>query len=253
MKLARFRWQNEIVYGSLEGDTILSVSGDIFGEFKVGDPLCKVRDVHLLWPVKPSIIVGIGLNYEETIRAYNMPSPKEPMLFLKSPSSVVGHLDRIVYPTLTKDLCSEGELAVIIGKPTKLVSESEANGCILGYTCANDLTARDLYNINGNLARSKNCDTFCPFGPFISIGISGDNLRLKSRVNGQLRQDGYTGDMIFGVSRIVSYISQFMTLRPGDLILTGTPAGAGAVTVGDVLEVEIEGIGTLQNEVVAAE
>jgi 2-keto-4-pentenoate hydratase/2-oxohepta-3-ene-1,7-dioic acid hydratase in catechol pathway len=174
--------------------------------------------------------------------------PEEPVLFLKPPSAIVGHRETIVYPThLSRRIDYEGELAVVIGQRAKRVSLEEAPEYVLGYTCANDVTARDLQRRDGQWARAKGFDTFCPLGPVIATDADPRNLQISTRVNGALRQEACTSEMAFPVDVLISHISQVMTLEPGDVILTGTPANVGELLPGDMVEVEIEGIGTLTN------
>ena len=261
MKIARFKWKGEIVYGTIEGDEIFTVSGNIFEEIKVGNKLCKVEEVRFLTPVEPQTIVGVGSNYEETydrlretFTNIQLPKPEErkrPRFFIKTLSSVIGHLDYVVYPTISKEVYTSPEPVAVIKKTAKYVSESEANNYVLGYTCGNDLYALDLQKEDElRTGRAHNCDTFTSFGPIISLGLSWDNLKIVSRVNGKVVKEGNTRHMVFSASRIISDLSQFMTLKPGDIIFLGTIGGT-LINVGDILEVDIEGIGILKNEVIA--
>jgi len=200
--------------------------------------------------IKPSKIIAVGLNYTDHARELKMELPENPLLFLKPPSSLIFNGDSIVYPQQTKELHYEAELAVVIKDRIKNVSKEEALSHILGFTCGNDVTARDLQKSDGQWTRAKSFDTFCPLGPEIVSGISIDNLDIKLFLNGELKQSSNTSNMIFKVDFLVSFVSQIMTLEPDDVILTGTPAGVGPMQVGDVVEVEIEGIGKLKNKVV---
>jgi len=200
--------------------------------------------------IKPSKIIAVGLNYTDHARELKMELPENPLLFLKPPSSLIFNGDSIVYPQPTKELHYEAELAVVIKDRIKNVSKEEALSHILGFTCGNDVTARDLQKSDGQWTRAKSFDTFCPLGPEIVSGISIDNLDIKLFLNGELKQSSNTSNMIFKVDFLVSFVSQIMTLEPDDVILTGTPAGVGPMQVGDVVEVEIEGIGKLKNKVV---
>jgi len=199
--------------------------------------------------IKPSKIIAVGLNYTDHARELKMELPGNPLLFLKPPSSLIYSGDSIVYPRPTKELHYEAELAVVIKDRVKNISREEALGHVLGFTCGNDVTARDLQKSDGQWTRAKSFDTFCPLGPEIVSGISTDNLGIKLFLNGELKQSSNTSNMIFKVDFLVSFISQIMTLEPEDVILTGTPAGVGPMQVGDVVEVEIEGIGKLTNKV----
>jgi 2-keto-4-pentenoate hydratase/2-oxohepta-3-ene-1,7-dioic acid hydratase in catechol pathway len=225
--------------------------------------------------------VALGLNYADHATESGLPLPEQPIIFLKPPTAVIGHMDQIVYPAMSQRVDYEAELAVVIGKRARTVSSHEARRYILGYTCGNDVTARDLQQKDGQWTRSKSFDTFCPLGPWIVTDLNPSRLAVTCRVNGQVRQVGNTADMVFKVWDLVSFISRVMTLEPGDVIMTGTPAGVGPLSPGDVVfisrvmtlepgdvimtgtpagvgplspgdvvEVEIKGIGTLKNEVV---
>lgn len=198
----------------------------------------------------PSKIVCVGRNYAEHAAELGNEIPKEPMLFLKAPSSVVFDGDEIVIPRQSDQVEHEGELAVVISKQCKdLSDDANVNDHILGFTCLNDVTARDLQRKDGQFARAKSFDTFCPIGPYIETELDVSDLRVVVRVNGVLKQDGRTSQMVFPVDFLVRYISNMMTLNPGDVIATGTPSGVSKMVPGDVCEVEIEGIGVLKNTV----
>jgi 2-keto-4-pentenoate hydratase/2-oxohepta-3-ene-1,7-dioic acid hydratase in catechol pathway len=199
--------------------------------------------------INPTKIIAIGLNYFDHAKELKMDIPDHPLIFLKPPTSIIGNGDVIILPPQTKELHYEGELAVIIKEKVKNVSKDEARRFIAGYTCANDVTARDLQRIDGQWTRAKSFDTFCPLGPRIVSDIDPQHLSIITRVNGTMKQNSNTINMIFGVFELVSFISEIMTLLPGDVIITGTPPGVGAIEVGDVVEVEIEGIGVLKNAV----
>jgi 2-keto-4-pentenoate hydratase/2-oxohepta-3-ene-1,7-dioic acid hydratase in catechol pathway len=212
--------------------------------------------VRLLAPCQPSKIVALGKNYaaharEMAAKGMSSEVPSEPLIFLKPPSAVIGPGEAIVYPAMSQQVDYEAELVVVIGRRAKSVAQGEARSYVLGYTCGNDVTARDLQKKDGQWTRGKGFDTFCPLGPWIVTNPDPANLHLETRVNGVVRQSGVTSDLIFGVEVLVSHISQIMTLEPGDVIMTGTPAGVGPLVPGDVVEVEIEGIGVLRNPVVA--
>ena len=203
-------------------------------------------------PCEPSKIVAVGLNYPVHAKEHAKEIPTEPLLFIKPPSSVIGPGERIVYPShLSQQVEYEAELAVVIGRRTHRVPREEALDFVLGYTCANDVTARDLLRRDVQVTRSKSFDTFCPLGPWIVTGLDVTDVGLRCAVNGRIRQEGRTGDLVFPVDELIARISDVMTLEPGDVILTGTP-GVGPLSVGDRVTVEIEGIGALENEVVAA-
>lgn len=207
-----------------------------------------MEDVELLAPCCPSKIVCVGLNYVEHAKELKMKLPEEPVLFLKPPSAVIGPGTEIVVPKSSDRVDYEGELGVVIGKRCKAIAADEAKKHILGYTCFNDVTARDLQQKDGQWTRAKSFDTFAPFGPWIAC-IDPSDADIKTRVNGQIRQSSNTADLIFGVPSLIEFISNVMTLEPGDVIATGTPPGVGRLEKGDVVEVEIEGIGVLKNRV----
>ena len=200
--------------------------------------------------IRPSKIVAVGRNYLAHIRELGHEVPTEPLLFLKPPSSMVGHGDDVVYPAATGNLHHEAELAVVIGRRCRSVTADEALAFVAGYTCANDVTARDLQESDDQWTRAKGFDTFCPLGPAVVPDLDPGNVAVICRVNGEQRQGGDTSDMLFSVPQLIAYISGVMTLEPGDVILTGTPPGVGPVRRGDLMEVEIEGIGVLRNRVV---
>ena len=214
-----------------------------------GGEVLSLEDVMLLPPSLPSKIVCVGLNYVKHAQELKMPLPDEPILFLKPPSAVLAPGGQIVYPPSSNQVDYEGELAVIIGKRCHNVLADEAEKHILGYTCFNDITARDLQRKDGQWTRAKSFDTFAPFGPWIGK-IDPSDADIKTRVNGKVVQDSNTSDLIFSVPRLVQFISAVMTLEPGDVIATGTPPGVGQLHKGDLVEVEIEGIGVLKNYVV---
>ncbi len=197
----------------------------------------------------PTKIIAIGLNYLDHAKELNMEIPEYPLIFMKPPTAVIGDGEMIIYPPQTQELHYEGELGIVIGKKARNVSVEEAKDCIAGYTCSNDVTARDLQRLDGQWTRSKSFDTFCPLGPRIVKNIDPTNLAITTRVNGVTKQSSNTNQMIFNAYNLVSFISAIMTLLPGDVISTGTPPGVGELQVGDVVEVEIEGIGILRNTV----
>jgi 2-keto-4-pentenoate hydratase/2-oxohepta-3-ene-1,7-dioic acid hydratase in catechol pathway len=252
MKIVRFQWQGKVRWGILEDDTIFALNGDLYGDFEKGEEVCKLQDVRLLAPVEPSIMVACGRNYMDHIKEMGWAVPQEPSLFFKPANTVVGPEEDIVYPAVSRDLRYEAELCLVMKRRAKNVAEEEALDYVLGYTCGNDVTAIDLFEKEGLLARAKGFDTAGPLGPVLAIGLDPHNLAIKGRVNGVTKQDSNTSLMIFSVEKLISHISAFMTLRPGDVVWTGTPGGGACpIKVGDVIEVEIEGIGVLRNKVVA--
>jgi 2-keto-4-pentenoate hydratase/2-oxohepta-3-ene-1,7-dioic acid hydratase in catechol pathway len=250
MKIFRFKHKDKISYGVLEGDRLFPIEGSVYRKFKTAKRGLPVGDVTLLPPVMPSKIIAIGLNYKDHAMERGKPLPEEPLIFLKPSSAVVGPKDIIVYPSMTKRVDFEGELAVIIKKKaSRLRTKDQANDFILGYTCFNDVTARDLQTKDVQFTRAKSFDTFAAIGPCIATDVDPSRLRIKTFLNGKLRQSGNTRNLIFSVPFLVRFVSNIMTLNPGDVITTGTPAGIGPMVPGDRVDVQIEGIGTLSNTV----
>lgn len=268
MRIARFTTGEEPSYGVVSGelDDYGQLSEDAVVVELAGDPLYagirpldkehRIGDVRLLAPVLPrSKVVGVGKNYRAHAAEMGGEQPAEPLLFLKPNTSVVGPGDAIHYPPQTSHLSYEGELAVVIGRICREVPAEQATDVIFGYTIANDVTARDLQKSDNQWARAKGMDTFCPLGPWIEDDLDPqdfiDGRRLQTFLNGDVVQDGTTADMTWQIPELIAYISSAMTLLPGDVILTGTPEGVGAMQVGDEVEVAIEGLGTLTNTVKA--
>jgi 2-keto-4-pentenoate hydratase/2-oxohepta-3-ene-1,7-dioic acid hydratase in catechol pathway len=251
LKIIRFVQGEASGYGLVEGNLIYALEGDPYGDFGPGMRVGRLGRVRLGPPCQPTKIVALGLNYADHAAEAGLPLPEEPVVFLKPSTALIGHLDPIIYPTMSQRVDYEAELAVVIGRRARNVSSHEARRYILGYTCSNDVTARDLQQKDGQWTRSKSFDTFCPLGPWIVTDLNPFRLAITCRVNGQVRQAGNTADMVFKVWDVVSFVSRVMTLETGDVIMTGTPAGVGPLSPGDVVEVEIEGIGTLENEVVS--
>ena len=257
MRIARFTTGDDPRYALVqqEGDrTFLAVlTGDplYMPVTPTGERLELGDGVRLLAPVIPrSKVVAVGRNYADHAREMGNEVPSRPMVFLKPNTSVVGPDDPIVLPDFSQEVSYEAELAVVIGRLAKDVSPEAAPAYVLGYTVANDVTARDAQRTDGQWARAKGFDSACPLGPWIDTDLNPEDVGVRSRVNGEVKQDGRTSDMIFDVPFLVSYVSEAMTLLPGDVILTGTPAGVGLVDVGDRVECEVEGIGVLSNPVV---
>jgi len=252
MKIARFHWEGKVNWGIVENNTIFALVGDLYGDFEKGEEMCKLQDVKLLAPAQPSITVACGRNYMDHIREMGWPVPQEPSLFFKPVNTVIGPDDDIIYPAVSQDLRYEAELCFVIKRQAKNVAEDGALDYVLGYTCGNDVTAIDLFEKDGFLARAKGFDTAGPLGPFLVTGLDPHNLTIKGRVNSETKQDSNTSLMVFSVEKLISCITAFMTLNPGDVVWTGTPrGGACPIKVGDIIEVEIEGIGILKNKVVA--
>jgi len=254
MRYVRFVQAERIREGVLEGEVIRPLSGSMFGDFSLLAEKIPLGTVRLLAPCQPGKILCVGLNYRDHAEEFGLPLPKWPVIFTKAPTTVVGPGENIVYPAhFVTRLDYEAELAVVIRKVTKNVSESEAAGCILGYTCANDVTARNLQPKEGQWAVAKSFDTFLPLGPAIVAPLDPGGLEISCLLNGELKQGSNTQNLIFDVPYLVSYLSKVMTLLPGDVIITGTPSGVGPMVPGDEVTVAIQGIGELTNRVVQDE
>ena len=247
MKFIRFEKDNGILNGVLEGNEITVIKGSVFEEIERTDEKVLIDDVKILPPCLPSKAVCIGLNYKTHVEESGVSIPESPVVFMKPSTAVIGNLDYIIYPQMSKRVDYEAELAVVIGKKTKNITVAEAKDAILGYTCGNDVSARDLQPENGQWTIAKSFDTFLPLGPWIETDADPSNLRIRTLLNGEVKQDSNTKFLIFDVYTLVSYISQIMTLNPGDVIMTGTPRGIAPMKKGDKVEVEIENIGTLTN------
>jgi len=247
MKLVRFLHNNEEYSGVLNGDKVTVDTPD-------GVPKSvKVEEISLLSPVNPSKIVSVGLNYRDHARELGMAIPSEPVIFIKPSTAVIGPGESIVYPSSSTRVDYEAELGVVIKDRIKNISVEEAADHIAGYTCVNDVTARDLQKRDVQWSRAKSFDTFAPIGPWIETDLDPADLRVRSYLNGELKQDSRTSKFIFTVPELIKFISSVMTLLPGDIIATGTPSNIGPMNPGDEVSVEIEGIGTLGNRVVAEE
>ncbi len=239
----RFGWVQDNLVGELEGSP--------FGEYRRLDVVYQLGEVRLLAPVIPSKIICVGRNYVAHAKEHNAEVPEVPLLFLKPPSSIINPNDKIILPPQSRQVEHEAELAVVIGKRGRWIALEETNEYILGYTIANDVTARDLQRSDGQWTRAKGFDTFCPFGPWIQTDFDPADALITCHVNGEMRQMASTRDMVFSVRQLIAYASSVMTLEPGDLLLTGTPAGVSPLKSGDVVEVSIEGLGKLANPVEA--
>lgn len=250
MKIARFSHDGAISYGILDDSDLVVLSGDpMFSGFETTGERVPLAKATLLAPVIPrSKVVAVGKNYSDHVAEMGGEAPKAPLLFLKPNTSVIGPEDMIVRPPQSQRVDFEGELAIVIGKIAKNVSAENAESVIFGYTIANDVTARDLQASDGQWARAKGFDTFCPLGPFIDTELD-PQATLITRVNGEAKQSGRISEMVHGIQEIVEYASAAFTLLPGDVILTGTPSGVGPLVEGDIVEVEISGIGVLANPV----
>jgi 2-keto-4-pentenoate hydratase/2-oxohepta-3-ene-1,7-dioic acid hydratase in catechol pathway len=253
MRICRYELNGQIHMGEVLDDDehIQSLDGPPLGPFKNGEEVVLRSDVRLLAPVLPSKIVAVGRNYRDHAKEMGKPVPDEPLIFLKATSAILPPGFTIRLPKVSDRVDYEAELAVVIGRAARKVSVQQARDYIFGYTCINDVTARDIQQREVQFTRAKGFDTFAPLGPWIETadGFDPADKAIRCRVNGQLKQNGRTRDMVFDTLTLISYISQGMTLLPGDVIATGTPAGVGPLSAGDTVEVEIEGLGVLSNPV----
>ena len=251
MIIIRFQTSTGPQFGILEGETVYRAEGGYATGFQSGQAVGGLGQITLLSPCQPTKIVALGRNYAAHAAEHGADVPSQPLIFLKPPSAVIGPGELIVCPPQSQQVEHEAELAVVIGRPARRVTAAHAWGYILGYTCANDVTARDLQRSDGQWSRAKGFDTFAPLGPWIVTELDPGDLAVTCRVNGQVKQQASTADMVFKIAQLVEFITAVMTLEPGDVILTGTPEGVSPIQPGDVVEVEIQGIGALRNPVVA--
>ncbi len=259
MLITRFSLESTVAFGVIEpaegeefdpaSATVTPMRGHPYGELDLVDLTLPLSTVRLLAPVLPAKIIGIGKNYAEHAEEMGSEPPSEPLAFLKPSTSVIGPREQTKISEQSQRVDYEGELAVVIGRMCRHVAADDAADVILGYTCGNDVTARDLQERDNQWARAKGFDTFCPLGPWIQTEFDPSAARIETSVNGELRQQGSGADLIFSVGKLVEWVSSIMTLLPGDVILTGTPAGIGQLNDGDHVKVEIAGIGSLDNEV----
>jgi len=234
-------------YGYVDGGEIRLLAGAPWETRRQTGGRVALDGAELLAPCEPSKVLAVGLNYRDHAVEFGQPLPDEPILFMKPATAVVGPDARILLPPQSAQVDYEAELALVVGRVARKLKLSEAAGCVFGYTCANDVTARDLQRKDGQWTRAKSFDTFCPIGPWIVDDLNPRDLEIACRVNGVTRQRSRTGNLAFGPLELLCFISSVMTLMPGDVIMTGTPSGVGPLAPGDVVEVEIEGIGTLRN------
>ena len=252
-KFARFRSGDTVAYGLVEGDTIRQISGDLFGAWQRTDRTYPLSNVKILAPTQPTQVLAMAGNYKSHLADQQIPPKFQiPQLFFKSPSCLIANGEDIVIPKGTAEVHYEAELVIVIGKRAKNVVKDKAKDYILGVTCGDDVSARDWQKNDVQWWRAKGSDTFGPVGPYIVSGLNYDDVLVQLRLNGEVKQKQSTKDLIHDVSTIVSFTSQHVTLNPGDLIFTGTPGETSAIKPGDVVEVEIEGIGVLHNKVTAA-
>lgn len=247
MKIARARIADATFFGVIEGDSIRRINGDPFSVIGFSGESYELCTVELLAPVVPSKIVAIGVNYADHASELSLALPPSPLIFLKPPTSVIGPGDEIVYPAMSARVDYEAELGIVIGRRCKDISLAEAMDYVLGFTCVNDVTARDLQQVESQWTRCKGFDTFCPIGPWIETEFDYLDKAVIARLNGQVMQSGRTSQMINKVDVLVSFISKVMTLLPGDVIASGTPSGIGPMERGSLIEIEVEGIGVLKN------
>ncbi len=249
-KFARFQVGKTVAYGVVEGDRVRQIQGTPFRSWKPTDQTFALAEVKLLVPVQPSKVLALAGNYKSHLA--QSPPHEHPELFFKVPSCLIADGQQVVIPPGTSVVHPEAELVIVIGKRAKNVPLAKAQDYVLGVTCGNDISARDWQKADVQWWRAKGSDTFGPCGPFVVKGLNYDDLLLRCRVNGEVRQEQSTKDLVHGVAAIVSWASQHVTLEPGDLIYTGTPGKTAAIKPGDVVEVELEGVGVLKNPVVAA-
>lgn len=259
VRIARLSHQGGMSFGVVEGEasaglTVAEIEGHPFGQIRLTGQRWALADVRLLSPILPSKVVCVGRNYAAHAAEHGEAVPGEPLLFLKPSTAVIGPGDAIKLPPQSKQVEHEAELAVVIGPPgARRADRAGARRAIFGWTCANDVTARDLQHGDGQWTRAKGFDSFCPLGPWITTGLDTADLEVRCEVNEEVRQLGRTSDLVFDPATLVSYVSHVMTLLPGDVVLTGTPAGVDQLVDGDSVSVRVQGIGELVNPVVALE
>jgi 2-keto-4-pentenoate hydratase/2-oxohepta-3-ene-1,7-dioic acid hydratase in catechol pathway len=250
MKIVRFAIDNKVSYGILNGESIQTVKNKPYRYLKHSDCRYRLSEVKLLSPCTPSKIVALGLNYQSHAKEVKAPIPNTPLIFLKPSTALIGPDDNIIYPSVSNRVDYEGELGVVIRKPAWKVSEDDALDYVLGYTCFNDVTARDLQYEDKQWTRAKSFDTFAAVGPCIETELDPGNVVVETYLDGELKQQGITSDLIYSVPELISFISHIMTLLTGDIIATGTPSGIGPMYPGDTVEIKIEPIGILRNYVI---
>jgi 2-keto-4-pentenoate hydratase/2-oxohepta-3-ene-1,7-dioic acid hydratase in catechol pathway len=249
VKIIRFEYEGKTSYGVVEGTMVQPADGTPFGTFQPIGPTIPLESVKLLSPCKPGKAICIGLNYRDHAVEFGLPIPKTPVFFLKPSTSIIGPFDPIEYPKMSSRVEYEAELVVVVGKKAKNLTADKAHEYILGYTCGNDVTARDLQPKEGQWTLAKSFDTFLPFGPWIETDIDPSALGIRAILNGEVKQSSSTTHLIFTVPELMAYLSAVMTLEPGDIIMTGTPSGVSPMKARDKIVIEIEGIGSLVNTV----
>jgi len=251
LKIARVLYNDTVEYTIIEGESVRFIEGSIYTEeIRAGKRSVPINEVKILSPVMPSKVICVGLNYKDHAEELNMPIPDEPILFLKPPTGIIGPGDVIVYPDGIGRLDYEAELAIIMKKEARKIKREDATDYILGYTCLNDVTARDLQKKDGQWTRAKSFDTFCPLGPCICTDLAPQDTPIRLRLNSEIRQSSNTANLIFPVEVLLSFISDIMTLLPGDVIATGTPPGVGPCQKGDRVEIDIPNVGLLSNTII---
>jgi 2-keto-4-pentenoate hydratase/2-oxohepta-3-ene-1,7-dioic acid hydratase in catechol pathway len=250
MRIIRYQYKNEAPkHGWIFEENVGEIAGNIFGEYRREEARTPLGDVQLLAPCQPSKIICVGRNYAEHAKEHNAEVPKVPLIFLKPPSSIINPGGYIILPPQSQQVEHEAELVAVIGKRGRNMTPEQARDYILGYTIGNDVTARDLQKSDGQWTRAKGFDTFCVFGPWIDTDFDTSDALITCKVSGQPRQMASTRDMVFSVGTLIAFVSSIMTIEPGDILFTGTPAGVGPLKAGDEVVVEIEGLGALSNPV----
>jgi 2-keto-4-pentenoate hydratase/2-oxohepta-3-ene-1,7-dioic acid hydratase in catechol pathway len=249
MRVVRFQADGGPKYGVVEDDVVREISGDVFGRFRGTRKKHPLKRLRFLPPTQPTKIVGIGFNYRDHAAELGFEPPDEPVIYIKPGTSVLPHLGKILYPKDSNRVDYEAELAIVIGRYAREVPPKKAARHIFGYTCFNDVTARDLQRKDRQWTRSKSFETFAPVGPWVETALDPSDALVRAFLNGELKQSANTASFIFDVPTVVSFITRVMPLFPGDIIATGTPAGIGPMKPGDTIEIEIEGIGRLRNTV----
>ncbi len=247
MRIARVEAGGQPAWAIIEGDVVYRLEGSPFDNPRRGDRIGDLGLAKLLAPCQPTKVVCIGLNYRAHAAETGQELPKEPLMFLKPPTSVIGPGDEVVWAPDSKKIDYEAELAVVFKKRAKHVPAGAYKEYVLGYTCANDISARDFQRGDGQWARAKGSDTFCPIGPWIETDVDPNDLRISGKLDGEIKQDSRTSDLVFNLDFQVSHLTKYFTMEPGDVLITGTPAGIGDMPVGSEYEVTIEGIGSLKN------
>jgi 2-keto-4-pentenoate hydratase/2-oxohepta-3-ene-1,7-dioic acid hydratase in catechol pathway len=249
MKIIRYSHENDTRYGVLNNGCVQGIKGDIFSVFHIEEESVSLDQVKARAPVTPTKIIAVGINYRDHAQEFGHHIPEEPVLFIKPATTVIGPGDAIMLPQSSKRVDYEAELAAVVRKEAYKIPQDDAKDFILGYTCLNDVTARDLQRIDGQWTRSKSFNTFCPIGPVIETELDPNNVDVRSRLNGGEKQFSNTRNFIFPMFYLFSFVSFIMKLNPGDIISTGTPSGVGPMKDGDIVEIDIEGIGVLRNPV----